>query len=240
MCVCVGMSSSLSASASAENVNIGGGGSGGGSGSAGDGSSQDGAAPSMCLELALEGERLCKAGDCRAGVAFFQAAIRAGTDDLRTLSAIYSQLGNAYFYLGDYSKAMQYHKLDLTLARSMNDKLGEAKSSGNLGNTFKVMGRFEEAVMCCDRHLTLARQLGDKLSEGRALYNLGNVYHAKGKHMGQRNPGDFGDDVKEALTKAVEYYQENLKLMRELGDRGAQGRACGNLGNTYYLLGKVE
>ncbi|KAJ8969763.1 hypothetical protein NQ314_001600 [Rhamnusium bicolor] len=57
----------------------------------------------MCLELALEGERL--------------SAIQAGTDDLRTLSAIYSQLGNAYFYLGDYGKAMQYHKHDLTLAR---------------------------------------------------------------------------------------------------------------------------
>lgn len=195
---------------------------------------------SMCLELALEGERLCKAGDCRAGVAFFQAAIQAGTDDLRTLSAIYSQLGNAYFYLGDYSKAMQYHKLDLTLARSMNDKLGEAKSSGNLGNTLKVMGRFDEAAICCDRHLTLARQLGDRLSEGRALYNLGNVFHAKGKHMGQRDPGDFSEEVKEALTKAVDFYKQNLKLMRELGDRGAQGRACGNLGNTYYLLGDFE
>lgn len=71
----------------------------------------------MCLELALEGERLCKAGDCRSGVAFFQAAIRAGTDDLRTFSAIYSQLGNAYFYLGDYNNAMQCHRHDLTLAR---------------------------------------------------------------------------------------------------------------------------
>lgn len=73
----------------------------------------------------------------------------------RTLSAIYSQLGNAYFYLGEYNKAMQFHKLDLTLARSMNDRLGEAKSSGNLGNTLKVMGRFEEAVICCERHLTI-------------------------------------------------------------------------------------
>lgn len=72
---------------------------------------------STCLELALEGERLCKAGDCRAGVAFFEAAIQTGTDDLRTLSAIYSQLGNAYFYLGDYDKAMDYHKLDLTVAK---------------------------------------------------------------------------------------------------------------------------
>ncbi|KAL7048470.1 hypothetical protein ACKWTF_003354 [Chironomus riparius] len=203
--------------------------------------SNDGGSSSMCLELALEGERLCKSGDCRAGVAFFQAAIQAGTDDLRTLSAIYSQLGNAYFYLGDYAKAMQYHKLDLTLARSMNDRLGEAKSSGNLGNTLKVMGRFDEAALCCERHLTIARQLTDRLSEGRALYNLGNVYHAKGKQLGQKEgPGDSSEEVKESLMKAVDYYQQNLTLMREIGDRSAQGRSCGNLGNTYYLLGDFQ
>ncbi|XP_034232151.1 G-protein-signaling modulator 2 isoform X2 [Thrips palmi] len=197
----------------------------------------------MCLELALEGERLCKAGDCRAGVAFFQAAIQAGTDDLRTLSAIYSQLGNAYFYLGDYAKAMQYHKHDLTLARTMGDKLGEAKSSGNLGNTLKVMGKFDEAMICCKRHLEISRDLGDKLSEGRALYNLGNVYHAKGKHIGrvgQQEPGEFPEDVRTCLKEAVHYYEENLKLMRELNDTAAQGRACGNLGNTYYLLGDFQ
>ncbi|XP_014244736.1 G-protein-signaling modulator 2 isoform X2 [Cimex lectularius] len=197
----------------------------------------------MCLELALEGERLCKAGECRAGVAFFQAAIQAGTDDLRTLSAIYSQLGNAYFYLGDYVKAMQFHKHDLTLARTMGDKLGEAKSSGNLGNTLKVMGKFDEAMICCKRHLEISRELNDKLSEGRALYNLGNVYHAKGKHIGrvgQQDPGEFPEDVKECLQQAVFYYEENLKLMREINDTAAQGRACGNLGNTYYLLGDFQ
>ena len=42
-----------------------------------------------CLQLALEGEKLCKAGNCRDGVAFFEAALQAGTDDFRTLSAIY-------------------------------------------------------------------------------------------------------------------------------------------------------
>ena len=91
----------------------------------------------------------------------------------------YSQLGNAYFYMGDYVKAMQYHKHDLTLARTMGDRLGEAKASGNLGNTLKVMGKFEEAVICCRRHLEICQEHRDRVGEGRALYNLGNVYHAK-------------------------------------------------------------
>ncbi|KAG8132726.1 putative G-protein [Naja naja] len=167
--------------------------------------------PSMeasCLELALEGERLCKAGDCRAGVSFFEAAVQVGTEDLKTLN-----------------------------------QLGEAKASGNLGNTLKVLGNFEEAIVCCQRHLDISRDLGDKVGEARALYNLGNVYHSKGKSVacaGTHDPGEFPDDVKTALRKAADYYQENLTIVTELGDRAAQGRAYGNLGNTHYLLGNFR
>uniref|UniRef100_A0A8C0XU96 G-protein-signaling modulator 2 n=1 Tax=Castor canadensis TaxID=51338 RepID=A0A8C0XU96_CASCN len=192
-----------------------------------------------CLELALEGERLCKSGDCRAGVSFFEAAVQVGTEDLKTLSAIYSQLGNAYFYLHDYAKALEYHHHDLTLARTIGDQLGEAKASGNLGNTLKVLGNFDEAIVCCQRHLDISRGLNDKVGEARALYNLGNVYHAKGKSFGYLGPqdGEFPEEVRNALQAAVDFYEENLSLVTALGDRAAQGRAFGNLGNTHYLLG---
>ncbi|XP_033732122.1 G-protein-signaling modulator 2-like isoform X2 [Pecten maximus] len=196
-----------------------------------------------CMELALEGERLCKAGDCRTGVHFFEAAVQTGTDDLKTLSAIYSQLGNAYFYLQEYAKALEYHKLDLSLARTLSDKVGEAKASGNLGNTLKVLGKFEEAIACCLRHLDIAQELGDKVSEARALYNLGNVYHAQGKHTGRctnEDPGEFPEEVRTCLQKAAEYYEANLQIVKDLGDKAAQGRACGNLGNTNYLLGNFS
>ena len=33
-----------------------------------------------CLQLALEGERLCKSGDCIHGVQFFEAAVKTGQD----------------------------------------------------------------------------------------------------------------------------------------------------------------
>eukprot|EP00795_Rhopilema_esculentum_P010890 gene10890-19717_t len=196
-----------------------------------------------CMELALEGERLCKSGDCRSGVSYFEAAIQKGTEDLKTLSAIYSQLGNAYFYLQEYEKALEFHKHDLTLARTLGDRIGEGKASGNLGNTLKVLGKFEEAIVCCTRHLDISRELRDKVGEARALYNLGNVYHAKGKHLGRsrhRDPGDFPEEVRFALERAVEFYEANLVLVRELGDRAAEGRAFGNLGNTHYLLGNFD
>ncbi|KAG7258978.1 hypothetical protein CRUP_029660 [Coryphaenoides rupestris] len=192
-----------------------------------------------CLELALEGERLCKVGDYRAGVSFFEAAIQVGTEDLQVLSAIYSQLGNAYFHLHDYAKALEFHHHDLTLTRTVGDMMGEAKASGNLGNTLKVLGRFEEAVICCQRHLDISRDISDKVGQARALYNFGNVYHAKGKSIcwSGAEPGDFPEEVMAALRQAAEYYEANLSIVKELGDRAAQGRTYGNLGNTQYLLG---
>uniref|UniRef100_A0A3Q3DPK9 Uncharacterized protein n=1 Tax=Hippocampus comes TaxID=109280 RepID=A0A3Q3DPK9_HIPCM len=125
-----------------------------------------------CLELALEGERLCKLGDYRAGVSFFEAAIQVGTEDLQVLSAIYSQLGNAYFHLHDYAKALEFHRHDLTLTRTIGDLLGEAKASGNLGNTLKVLGRFDEAMVCCQRHLEIARDITAGVNGLAKMWNL--------------------------------------------------------------------
>lgn len=195
-----------------------------------------------CLDLALEGERLCKTGDYRAGVSFFESAIQVGTEDLQILSAIYSQLGNAYFHLQEYNKALEYHRHDLTLTRTIGDELGEAKASGNLGNTLKLLGRYDEAVVCCQRHLDITRAMYDKVGQARALYNFGNVYHAKGKSIcwSGAEPGEFPEEARVALRKAAQYYEANLCLVKELGDRAAQGRTYGNLGNTYYLLGDFK
>ncbi|XP_051929369.1 G-protein-signaling modulator 2-like [Hippocampus zosterae] len=197
---------------------------------------------SSCLDLALEGERLCKAGNYRAGVSFFESAIQVGTEDLQILSAIYSQLGNAYFHLQEYNKALEYHRHDLTLTRTIGDELGEAKASGNLGNTLKLLGRYNEAVVCCQRHLDITRATCDKVGQARALYNFGNVYHAKGKSIcwSGTEPGEFPEEARIALRKASQYYEANLCLVKELGDHAAQGRTYGNLGNTYYLLGDFE
>ena len=123
----------------------------------------------QCSELALEGERLCREGQWEAGIERLEAATRTGSSDSKTLSALYSQLGNAYYYLEDFSKAIEYHRQDLTIARQMGDKLGEAKSCGNIGSALKAMCQFDEAIACCRMQLDLARELGDRVSPARVL-----------------------------------------------------------------------
>lgn len=106
----------------------------------------------------------------------------------------------------------------------------------------KVLGHFDEAVVCCQRHLDIAKDINDKVGQARALYNFGNVYHAKGKSIcwSGAEPGDFPEEVMVALRNAAEYYDGNLAIVKELGDRAAQGRTYGNLGNTHYLLGNFR
>ena len=40
------------------------------------------------------------------------------------------------------------------------------------------------------------------------------------------------------LRKAIEYYEQALKIAREIGDRRGEGTSLGNLGNAYTDLGQ--
>lgn len=196
-----------------------------------------------CMELALEGERLCKNGDFKNGVGYFEKAIEVGTNDDRTLSAIYSQLGNAYYYMADYQKALEFHRLDVTLVHNIGDERAEAKACGNLGNTFKMLDKFDEAAVYCRRYLEISRKLEDPVGEGKALYNLGNVYYTQGRRMigsSDQDPVELSDDIKKCLLRAIEYYEMNLKVVSKLNDFASMGRAYGNLGNTHFVLGNFE
>lgn len=53
--------------------------------------------------------------------------------------------------------------------RTIGDRIGEGKASGNLGNTLKILGRFDEAAVCCQRHLDISQEQGDKVTSTEAV-----------------------------------------------------------------------
>ena len=67
----------------------------------------------------------------------------------------------------------QYHKHDLTLARTMGDRLGEAKASGNLGNTLKVVKHFHSTHMQSTEYLFVCFRLWGSLR--RPSFAVGDI-----------------------------------------------------------------
>ncbi|KIH66649.1 tetratricopeptide repeat protein [Ancylostoma duodenale] len=200
-----------------------------------------------CLELAKEGERFCREGNFSEAIPRFLDAIRLGTNNLSTLSAIYCQLGNAYYSTNDMDNAYVYHSYDAIVARLMHDKLGEAKAYGNMGNVMKMKDKFADALELTRKQLAIANELDDKQCLARAYYNLGTIYHARAKlavkksrneyasRAGDANDGNANAD-NDDLRAALECYMSSSKYSQSLEDHINVGRLFGCVGNVLYLL----
>ena len=132
-------------------------------------------------------------------------------------------LGIAYYSLGDFQKAIEYHERHLKISKEVGDRAGEGRAYGNLGNAYNSLGDFQKAIDYYERDLKISKEVGDRAGEGRTYGNLGVAY---------KNLGDF--------QKAIQYHERDLKISKEVGDRAGEGRAYGNLGNAYDSLGDFQ
>ena len=58
----------------------------------------------------------------------------------------YGNLGNAYFLLGDFRKAIKYNEKRLKIAIAIGDQTGEGRAYGNLGAAYGSLGDFRKAI----------------------------------------------------------------------------------------------
>ncbi|ESO04778.1 hypothetical protein HELRODRAFT_79051 [Helobdella robusta] len=193
-----------------------------------------------CLQLALEGERFCGQGDCKRGVQLFETALQVGTSDLDTLSAIYTELGNAYFVLHQYREALKYYNYDLNLARMMRDRANEGKAYSNLSIALKALNLFEEAFACCQHQLKIYKETADLAGEAKAYYNTGNVHYAVAKQS-LVNEIEVQGRTHNSLLQAIHNYKLSIEASKQVKeDSSLLGRCYGNVGNALYLLGEFK
>ena len=131
----------------------------------------------------------------------------------------YSNLGMAYYRLGDFKKAIPCFQRHLNIVNELGDTVREGNACGNLGSALYNLGDFETALKYNELHLEIAKELGDRAREGR-------VY------------GDIGVDYcgLKYFKTAVVYLELQLKIAKEVGNRIEEGRACRNLGQIYNIL----
>jgi tetratricopeptide (TPR) repeat protein len=138
-------------------------------------------------------------------------------------SAALGNMGLAYYNVGEYRRAIEYHEQRLQIARDTGDRLNEGRALGNLGLAYYSLGEYHRAIEYHEQYLQIARDTGERLGESAALGNLGLAYDSLGEYR-----------------RALEYHEQDLQISREIGDRQGEGQALVNLGSAYYHLGEYN
>ena len=95
--------------------------------------------------------------------------------------AAYGNIGDTYYSLSDFRKAIEYHERHLKIAKEIGDRAREGGAYGNLGDAYGSLGDFQKAIECNEKHLKIAKEIGNREGEGSAYHSLGEEYF----HLGQ-------------------------------------------------------
>ena len=74
----------------------------------------------------------------------------------------YGNLGNAYFSLGKFQKALEYHEKHLKIAIAIGDRAGQGRAYGSLGNAYNSLGAFRKAIEYHEKCLKIGIEIGDR------------------------------------------------------------------------------
>ncbi|WP_223278060.1 tetratricopeptide repeat protein [Nostoc sp. 'Peltigera membranacea cyanobiont' 232] len=134
-----------------------------------------------------------------------------------------TSLGNAYFSLGEYPRAIEFFQQSLDISREIGDRNTESKSLMNLGLAYFSLEKYQRAIELFQQSLDISREIGDRNTESKSLMNLGLAYFSLEKYQ-----------------RAIEFFQQSLDISREIGDRNGEGNSLGNLGNAYFSLRQYQ
>ncbi|MEM1171835.1 MAG: tetratricopeptide repeat protein [Cyanobacteria bacterium P01_H01_bin.35] len=145
---------------------------------------------------------------------------------------ILTLLGYSQQTLGQYLKAIKFHKQALEIAQETEDKSCEIANLNHLSRTSVAMKDYGEAINYSQRALMFSRQIGDKRGEANALANFGfsEVFQARQQEVMET----------EVYESAINYLQQGLKLSENLGDGQSKSLCFSSLGIAFMVLEKPE
>uniref|UniRef100_A0A674A9F7 G protein signaling modulator 2 n=1 Tax=Salmo trutta TaxID=8032 RepID=A0A674A9F7_SALTR len=191
-----------------------------------------------CLELALEGERLCKVDDYRTcryelfrpKMTFYDAILRTIRDQQGEAKAS-GNLGNTLKVLGRFDEALVCCQRHLDIAVDLRGRCITWERYHAKGKTICWSERSLESSLR-RANLSIVKELGDCAAQGRTYGNLVASHEQRRAYCNLGNAYIFLGE----FEVAAEHYKRTLQLARLLKDRAVEAQACYSLGNTYTLL----
>jgi tetratricopeptide (TPR) repeat protein len=91
-------------------------------------------------------------------------------------------MGIAFKNLGNFEKALDLYKLQLSLAREISERQVEGDALSNIGNVLLSTGRLSEAILYHQSAIDIYRELENRRYEAISTFNLAVAYAENGDY----------------------------------------------------------
>lgn len=154
---------------------------------------------------------------------FFEALKLRSDTDLIGRATTLSNIGIAYWGIGDRRKSLEYMEQFLSDLRETGERLKESTTLGNMCVLNNDLGEYKKALDLCRQALEMKREIPDIGGQAITLSNTGNIY------------GNLGD-----YQKALDLYRQALAIHTSLKNEESAARVTNNIGWAYGQLGEYE
>ncbi len=134
-----------------------------------------------------------------------------------------NDIGEVYYYYGQYKNALAYYDSALVISRTIKDKRMEGIILNNYGLIYDVFGQYDMALAYSDSALTILREVNDRYQEGTVLNNIGGIYNYLNQY-----------------DKALAYFDTTLMINKEVNDRQGEGITYNNIAWAYFALSQYD
>jgi len=148
----------------------------------------------------------------------------------REIGRALNNIGLYFWKTNEYSKALSFYQEALTIARELDDKVEMSACFNNIGVVFKELGAYINALDYIGRAIKIDNDLNNKLFLSLELNNLGIISHRIAQFSG----------LNEDFFKALNYFENSLKIAQSIKDFRTEVRALNNIGNIYLDLEKYN
>ena len=141
----------------------------------------------------------------------------------RRILAIYTNIGNVNYYLGQYSKAIDNYLKAYNLSEEIGFVIGMANTLSNIGASYKDLLNYPKALEYNYKSLALARKTGDNYWLSQSLNNLGSVYYSVPNYDSARY-----------------YFTVSMKMFEKDSNEFELINSYVNMGSVYQKLNKYD
>ncbi|MBE2212705.1 MAG: tetratricopeptide repeat protein [Opitutaceae bacterium] len=176
------------------------------------------------LALSSLGQAIADGGDPRRAIELFEQhlAIAAEMKDFGGEAYALAGIGRAHVALGDTATALGVFEQQMTMAQRARDLPMEGAALNSLADVHRTLANHERVIEYNTRLIEIAHLMGQEAAAVRALGHIGNAHQGLGR-----------------TSKALECFDEQLRLARRLRDREGEALALADAARVVHSRGQV-